>query len=325
MPSARFRVRQYIGALRLFGVEITEFASRVGSYPPAKRASRVWWGICALGERFPDVLRSHRFDVTLLQRELLSTLVTLEPLTNSPRILDVDDAIWLYRGGHAARRLARLTDRIICGNAYLADWFGALNKNVGILPTGIDTERYVPRPSKNEDSPRLVIGWIGTSPNLRYLRGIEQDLATVLRQRPNAELHVVCDQAPSLPSLDQSRLKFVPWAEDIEIASLQQMDIGIMPLEDSMWARGKCSFKMLQYMACGLPSVVSPVGTNAEILRSGNVAIGASEGEWVEALTSLIDDRRMRAVLGAAARRMVEEHYSVRALAPRFAAHLKRV
>lgn len=326
VPSARFRVRQYVDALRRLGLEIVEFASRTGSYPPEGAYARARWGILALAERLPEALRSYRYDLTLLQREFLSTLVTLEPLTASPRILDVDDAIWLHRGGRAAHKLARMCDRVICGNNYLAEWFGTINANVTVLPTAVDTDHFLPAPHNRGSSAPLVIGWIGTSGNLGYLRNIEPALARILRARAAARILVVCDRAPDLASLDQSRIEYHPWTEAGEVAAIQSMDVGIMPLIDSPWTRGKCSFKMLQYMSCGLPCVVSPVGMNAEILRMGHVAIGAgAESEWVDSIVGLLDDARLRDGLGKSARLLAEAHFSVHALAPKFAACLRMI
>lgn len=326
VPSARFRVRQYIESLRHVGIQIQEFPATVGSYPPRSHIIRPLWAVSSLMSRLPGIALSYRCDLTLFQREMLSTFVTLEPLTIKPRILDVDDAIFLLRKGHFARRLAQMSDGVICGNAYLAEWFGAWNRNVTIIPTAVNIARYVPPSRHSQIDDRKVIGWIGTSTNLRYLYAIEAALAKVMTMIPKAQLLVVCDQFPKFQSIDPNRIKYIRWEEKIEVESIQSMDIGIMPLEDTPWARGKCSFKMLQYMACGLPVVVSPVGMNAEVLAVGDVGIGASTGgQWVEALVSLLDNQRLRSEMGASGRRVVEKSYSINALAPRLAGCLRGV
>ena len=116
-----------------------------------------------------------------------------------------------------------------------------------------------------------------------------------------------------------------PWTEEGEIAAIQEMDVGIMPLEDSPWTRGKCSFKMLQYMSCGLPSVVSPVGANAEILRMGELAIGAdTEKKWTDSIVDLLDSPSVRERMGRAARAFAEAHFSVRVVAPRLVECLRK-
>src|SRR5262245_59910253 len=122
-PAARFRVRQQIPALDKLDIYLHEFAPALGTYPIGPKITRPVWALCSLAERFPAVLSSVKYDATLLQRELLSTFVILEPITRRPRILDVDDAIWVERGGGFARRLAEMSDAVICGNQFLGEWF----------------------------------------------------------------------------------------------------------------------------------------------------------------------------------------------------------
>jgi len=323
VPSARFRVRQYIPGLRREGIDVEEFASGFGQYPPRLKWIRPLWALATLAERLPSIVKSHRYDAVLLQREIMSSFVTLEPLTTRPRILDVDDAIFLQRGGGFARKLAELSDKVICGNNYLAEWFARWNVNIDVIPTAVDTERYLPNAeTKASDSP-LVIGWIGTSGNYKYLYGIEGALAKVMRTHPSTRLKVVGDQLPEFRHLSLDQVDFVPWSEAIEVQAIQSMDIGIMPLEDSPWARGKCSFKMLQYLATGLPVVVSPVGMNAEILTLGELGIGAStERQWIDGLIALLENRTLRARFGTEGRRVVESSFSIRVVAPRLARSL---
>ncbi|MHB1331601.1 MAG: glycosyltransferase family 4 protein [Sulfuriferula sp.] len=324
VPSARFRVRQYIPALREEGIEVKESVSRFGQYPPQVRWTRPFWALATLAERLPAVVMSHRYDAVLLQREIMSSFVTLEPLTIRPRILDVDDAIFLQRGGGFARRLAELSERVICGNNYLAEWFGRWNINVDVIPTAVDTERYLPDAETKPADSALIIGWIGTSGNYKFLYGIEDALAKVMRVHPNTRLKVVGDKLPEFRQLSLDQIDFVPWSEDIEVQAIQSMDIGIMPLEDSSWARGKCSFKMLQYLATGLPVVVSPVGMNAEILALGELGIGAStEKQWVDGIIALLESKTLRARLGAEGRRVAESSFSIRVVAPRLAHSLR--
>jgi glycosyltransferase involved in cell wall biosynthesis len=280
----------------------------------------------AVAANLPDVLASWQGDLTLLQREMISTLVTLEPFTKGPRVLDVDDAIFLYRQGRAAKRLAELCEVVICGNAYLGDWFSQFNKRIELLPTAVDTERYAPRIQPGAGDGGLTLGWIGTSGNLKYLTMIEEALLGVLDRFPRVCLRVISDRPPDLGRLPSDRWVFHRWTPESEVAQIQGMDIGLMPLEDSPWARGKCSFKMLQYLACGVPVVVSPVGMNQEVLLVGEVGLGArNSDEWAEALATLISDDALRHRLGAQGRAVVETKYSVRALAPKMASILKRV
>ena len=324
VPSARFRVRQYIPSLLRHGLYVEEMGLATSKYPPQNKWLRPLWAGSRLVELLPKVVKSHSFDVVLLQREMLSTFMTLESLTKKPRILDVDDAIFLQRGGGFARRLAQISDRIICGNAYLADWFSTWNNDITVIPTAVDTDRYVPVTRQATIEEKTIIGWIGTSGNLKYVHAIEPALAKVMNTHQNTRLRIVSDQRPEFRLIDMNRCEFIPWSESIEIDSIQGMDIGIMPLEDSAWVRGKCSFKMLQYMACGLPVVVSPFGMNAEVLAMGDIGIGCSAQEnWIEALGVLLDSATMRSELGAAGRRVAVESFSIHKLGPQLASCIK--
>ena len=322
VPSARFRVRQFVPALHALGVRVTEWPARRGTYPPAGRWRRPAWAVRTLASRLRDLARVPRGGVTLLQRELVSTLVTLEPLTPRPRVLDVDDAIWIWGGEAFARRLAGLCDRVVCGNAFLAEQFGRWHPRVEVLPTAVDTARFAPGAAA--DAARApIVGWSGSASTLPHLHAIERPLAEVLRRHPDARLRVVCDRPPRLPAL-ADRVEFVRWSPDAEVRAIREMSIGLMPLDDTVAARGKCSLKMLLYMACGVPVVVSPVGTNAEVLARGAVGRGArTDDDWVDAVDELLRDSGRRRALGECGREIVEREFSVRALAPRLAAILR--
>lgn len=319
VPSARFRVRQYIGALGMMGIRLEEMPSRCGKYPSGPRFIRPLWLAATLCEQAVNFSKLRKYDVVLLQREVVSKLVTFERWMNGPVVLDVDDAIFLFRGGHVARSLAECAAIVVCGNAYLAEWFAKWNANVRVIPTAIDTDRYRPIQKASSDE-EVVIGWIGTSSNLSELAAIESSLGTVLARFPNAKLRVVCDRPPRLPVLNAEQVEYVSWEENTEVRCIQSMDVGIMPLRDSAWARGKCSFKLLQYMACGLPAVVSAVGMNSEVAAIRGCAHAVrGKNEWVEALTSLVASVDCRRRMGGVAREVAESVFSVHVLAPRFA------
>ena len=316
VPSARFRVRQYIGRLTGEGVEVTEFAAPMGVYPPANKLMRPLWGIATLATRLPGIMQSYRYDLTLLQREMLSTFVTLENLTKRPRVLDVDDAIWLHRGGKFAERLAQQCDGVICGNAFLAEQFSRWNSRVTIIPTAVDTNRYF----QEQPVEAPVIGWSGTSGGFRYLYSIEPALVAVFERIPDAMLRIVSDAMPSFQKIPASRIEFIRWSPENEVQAIQGMAVGIMPLEDSLWERGKCSFKMLTYMACGVPVVVSPVGMNVEVLSHGHIGFGAQTiDDWVDILLSLLADMRQRIEMGENGRQVLLDNYSLNVVAPKLA------
>jgi glycosyltransferase involved in cell wall biosynthesis len=325
VPSARYRVRQLIPTLAENGVKVRELVPAISSYPPSAHWARPIWGGLAVAARVPLVAATHAYGMTLLQRELISTMVTLESWTQRPRVLDVDDAIFLRRDGSSARRVARMCDSVVCGNAFLEEWFSRWNSNVTVLPTAVDTSRYMPR---REDAAPVneVIGWVGTSSNLKFLLEIEPALTEVLAVRNKAKLLVVCDAKAQFGSLPSERVEFQRWSPETELAALRTMSVGIMPLEDSPWARGKCSFKMLVYMACGLPVVASPVGMNAEVFALGSLGVPATKPrEWIDALIGLLDDPVTRTTMGRAGREVAQKHFSVEVIAPRLAEHLMSV
>ena len=144
-----------------------------------------------------------------------------------------------------------------------------------------------------------------------------------MRARRNCRLRIVCDVRPRLSAIPAEQIEFVPWSERAEVTAIQDAAAGIMPLEDSAWARGKCGYKLLTYMACGVPVVASPVGANAGILARGDAGFAArTSGEWEEALRTLLDNPGHARAMGARGRDIVEQHYSLAALAPRLAAIL---
>jgi glycosyltransferase involved in cell wall biosynthesis len=330
MPGSRFRVRQYVQSLRAHDIELREFFTRLGAYPPTGKLIRPFWAVGSLVSRLPSIVHSYRYDVILFQREMLSTFFTLEFLTKKPRILDVDDAIWLYRNGSCARRLAKISDSVICGNSFLADYFSQWNPNITILPTAVDTDRFFPLASQPHEvdggdaSP--TIGWSGGQGGFVDLQVAEKALQVVLRKHPRARLRVIADAAPRCLDLPVGQVEFVPWSPETEVRAIQGLDIGIMPLLDTVWSRGKCSYKMLLYMSCGVPVVVSPIGMNSEVLNMGTVGAGASTtDDWVGALEEVLGNPQLAADMGRRAREVVLQSYSINTLAPKLAAELLRV
>jgi glycosyltransferase involved in cell wall biosynthesis len=317
-PASRFRVRQYAPALRKADIDVSEYWTGLGSYPPRSPWLRPAWLAGTLAQRVPQVAAGWGADVTWFQREMVSTLVTFEGFTRRPRLLDIDDAVHLFRDGRTARRLARLADLVVVGNEWLAEVWRRWAPAIEILPTAVATD-FAPAPLPE----RPVIGWIGTASNLRYLTKLAPALAEALRRFPHATLAVCCDQAPDLQGLPVTH---VAWAPEIERAFLDSLTIGLMPLDDTLWERGKCSYKMLQYMAAARPSVVSPVGMNATILAQGDVGLAATSfEEWVAALSRLLAEPATAEQMGRAGRALALSRYSIAALAPRLAGLLHRL
>lgn len=326
--SARFRVRQLIAPLRHESVEMVEFIAKFSSWPPRNRWLRPLWLPATTAQRVPGIINSHRYDLTLLQREMVSTLITLERITKRPRIMDVDDAVWLNPRGDNFKRLLKICDAGICGNSFLAEYVSTVIKNILVMPTLVDTERFQPATAEAINHARPVIGWSGLHAGSKYLFAIERPLKVVLEKYPDAVLRVVSDRPLVFSKLPKRRVQFIRWSPEVsvEVGSLQEMTVGLMPIDDSLWSRGKCSYKMLLYMACGVPVVVSPFGMNAEVLEKGQVGFGAkSDDEWVDAISALIDDSTLRTALGDKARSVVLDHYSISSQLPYLADFIRKV
>lgn len=307
VPSTRFRLLQHLDLLADQGVTVTHLPARFGAYPPAGLMARLGWFPSALGDAFKRSYQANTADVCFLQRELVSTLRTGEPLLRRPIVFDVDDAIFLHPRGRQSDATARQATLVICGNRFLAEHYGQFAQVI-VLPTAVDTERFHPLPCEI-DPP--VIGWSGSSANLPYLYQIEDALHSALQLLPSVQLHVVCDSPPVFRSLPSERVRFIRWHPDVEVAALQRFNVGLMPLPDTPWSRGKCSFKMLTYMAVGIPVIVSPVGMNVEVLGHGNCGFAAvTKDAWVGAICQLIKDRSLAGVMGKTGRSITESVYA---------------
>jgi glycosyltransferase involved in cell wall biosynthesis len=318
---------QYVPVLADLGIDVREFISRFGAWPPEGRMIRPFWLTATVLDRVMPVLQSHRYDLTFFQRELVSTLHTLERFTKRPRVLDVDDAVWLSnsRSERSFVKLSTICDGVICGNDFIAHNVSTWNKNVIVIPTAVDTLRFrPPSNSKNKNSSKQIIGWSGLSSGAKYLLNIEEAIFNVIRKRPDTVLRVISDAKPRFRLLEPAMVEFIRWSPGNEVNTIQEMDVGVMPIDDTIWARGKCSYKMLLYMACGVPVVVSPVGMNRDVLAKGEIGRGASTiNEWTESILEVIDDPGRGAAMGAAGRKVVEDSYSLDVLSSKMAGYLR--
>jgi glycosyltransferase involved in cell wall biosynthesis len=285
------------------------------------------------GRRFRALHRRMKYDLIWLEKEALPwlpTWVEIARLQGLPYVVDYDDA-WFHRYenhwlspllGHKIDAVMRVAHTVVAGNDYLARRARQVGaRHVEIVPTAIDLERYrdvrVTTPAGE-----TVIGWIGIPLNAHYLTIVEPALRAVAEAN-SVKLHVV--GAPVPPPLSGIPAESFPWSEDSEIARIAAFDIGIMPLHDTPWERGKCAYKLLQVMAAGKPVIASPVGANTQVVQHGvNGFLANTTEEWTEALRKLTVDPDLRRRMGAEARRTVEGRYSAAIVAPRLAAILSQ-
>lgn len=312
--SFRYRIHQYLGFLEAEGFSCTV------AHPREFTLARI--------------RRLRRYDIVYIQKRLLSVPWVFAASLAARRLMfDFDDAIWTcpdhdwkpLTRRKVERRLQMVLSKAACvtvGNSYLAEYASRYCRDVVVIPTCLDTDYYRPPEAGALPKTRLDeeglgdgshepvrLGWIGSRPNLIYLEGLEPVFRRLADSGVSVELVVVCNREYRSPSL---RTDFIPWSLKGELDALWSFDIGIMPLHDDDWTRGKCGFKTIQYMACGLPSVSSPVGVNSEIVQDGvNSFLASDEDEWVEKLSRLIADFNLRVRIGNEGRRTVEEKYSI--------------
>lgn len=320
---------QYLPFLEERGVEVVVHPLLRDDYIRRLYAGRrtSWLAVAAdYFRQAVQLFRAGSFDCLWIEKEIFPNLPCwaeqMLRIMRIPYVVDYDDATFHnydLSTSPLRRLLARKIDRVmagadlvVCGNEYLANRArDAGAAHIEIVPTVIDLQRYnvIDKPSRE----RIIIGWIGAPSTVKYLDLVAPVLTELSVEFP-LQLHVV-GASFSWPGLD---VVTVPWSEDTEVSSIQQFDIGIMPLRDTPWESGKCGYKLIQYMACGLPVVGSAVGVNKEIIQTGTNGYWASTQEdWKRALRELIKNENLRYRMGAAGRVDVERKYCLQVTVPR--------
>ena len=346
--GCRFRIGQFIPYLRSVGIEVTlrslfnpKFFHYV--YKPGHYVRKAVT-FAALSLQHLDSLRdATRFDAILIYREMfpigpaiVERLLALR--RRPPVIFDFDDAIFLPSVSDANRfiralkspgkvaTIIRHSDQVIAGNEYLGAYARQFSHAVTVIPTCVDTARFVPVPEafSGNGSPREpVVGWIGSPTTSRYVRGLARVFRAV-RERHPFRLRV--SGAGERFDMDGVETEQPPWSLDTEVQLFNTCDIGVYPLRDDEWSRGKCGFKAIEFMACGVPVVAAAVGVNREIVQDGeNGFLASSEDEWINKLGRLLASRELRRRFGENGRRTVEARYSLHVHAPALAATLRNV
>lgn len=333
-PSQRYRFEQYLNFWKAEGFDwelseiITEKDDQV-FYAPGNYTRKAWIILKSFLIRWKDLKRAKQFDLVFIQREALligSSWFEKQFYKRNKVIFDFDDSIWLLDTSPENKKFEFLKDpektknnirhshAVIAGNAFLADYARQFNNNVYIIPTTIDTDFHkVPENSGAiQRHKKTVIGWSGSISTIKHFEMIIPVLKKIQAKYPErTEIHVIGQGSYSHPGLE---LTSKNWTADTEVADLQTFDIGIMPLPDDEWVKGKCGLKGLSYMACGVATVMSPVGVNTDIIEHGkNGLLASTEDEWFEALCYFIENPALRAESGLAGRQTVVENYSVKA------------
>lgn len=316
IPSSRFRVRQLIKPMVEHGIIIDEYYSKHGSYPPDGRLNRIRWLIETGIDSCQRVAASHRYDACIVQRELISTLPSFEGGVRKPMIVDIDDAIWMYRRGWAASNLSRHASHIVVGNSFLADYFSKKNREISIIPTGVDISRFIPKRDRQKGIENKIIGWSGTWGGYAYFEPLQNALASLLRKHSDWKIRFISDRPPLFDLLPKDQIEYIPWNSNDEARHIAEFDIGLMPLDHSEWSLGKCSYKMLLYMACAVPVIATDIGMNQEILHMGKVGFGVRAiHEWQESLEELMANSSLRHKMGNNGLELVHQRFSLEVVA----------
>jgi glycosyltransferase involved in cell wall biosynthesis len=264
-------------------------------------------GIRALS-RIKDILKSNHYDAVWVNRNF-SNLLFLEKCITSPLVYDIDDAIWI-NNEKAIGKIASKAEMIIAGNEFIGSYLEKYNSKIFIVPTAIDTKRFSPSKSQQIDTFNIV--WTGSRETMHYLLSIEKPLSIFLNQTKNSKLIVISDSRPRFSIISADKLKFIPWSHENEVFGIQQSNVGLMPLFNTQWEQGKCSFKMLQYMACGLPVIVSPVGMNNEVFSRGEIGLAATkDDDWISGLKFFYKNREEGKRMGSCGRQVIYKYYSL--------------
>ncbi len=331
--STRHRYTQYVPYLEQHGITCHISPLLDDDYLRRKLTTgRTWLTSLtkAFIKRVTALSKAHKYDLVVLHCEVFPYFPPIFErylqLVNVPYYYDYDDAIfhqydqhhnkWVRRlFGNKVRIIMKGSDCVLAGNEYLASYARKVAPRVYVLPTAVDITRYIPRETNPDARRPFTIGWIGSPSTAPYLKEKAAAIAQFCRRYPNTLVLSVGSGDIELPGV---RIEIRPWSIETEVKDLREFDVGIMPLPDSPWARGKSGFKLIQYMACGLPVIASRVGANQDLVDHGeNGFLATTDEEWVKALEELIQHPPLRLQMGKAGLEKVTSNYSLQVTAPR--------
>jgi len=338
-PSSRFRILQYIPYLEERGIKCITFCapiSKFGYSPvwmrgPIKRTFiRISQVLVYLPIRYLQIKTAflENYDAIFIQKPLLdwpkSFFLEKEVWEKNKNIIfDIDDALYANTKGQEDETkkkqiegIVNLSKLVICGNKNISNYLGLSWKKSIILSTTVDEKKFLPKKNKNVE--RICIGWTGTSSNLRYLLKL-RPVFKYLSNKYDLKIKIISnlDFIKQLKTI--KNIEFCKWNEKNEIKDLQEIDIGLMPLDDNIWTRGKCALKIIQYMALGIPAVASPVGENCNVLVDGETGYFAKNlKEWGLKIEKFICNAQLRERMGKNARERFEKYFSIGANIKKF-------
>lgn len=330
-PSQRFRFEQYFDTLKEHDIEpvLKPFLSDKGwktLYRDGASFAKALAMLSSIIRRFFLLFTIQRYSHIFIHRE--ASMIgppffewIIAKVLRRKFIYDFDDAIWLpnYSAANAkfqrlkmygkVKKIIRWADHVQAGNEFLATYARQFNKKVVVVPTTVDT-KHVHCIEGNPDQEPLVIGWTGSHTTSVYLEFLLPVLDKLVKEY-KFEFHVISNHHPDF---EREYLRYIKWNRETEISDLAKFNIGVMPLADTQWAKGKCGFKGLQYMALRIPAILSPVGVNKTIIKHKvNGFMSATPEEWEKSLRRLLENPELRQEIGDRGRKTVEDHYSVKA------------
>jgi glycosyltransferase involved in cell wall biosynthesis len=298
-PASRARIVQYEKYLKQFDVLLTPKTY----YPLRDAAPPKWtytikklttinpwrqWNVLKLVTRLSIIFQQNNYDIIWQNRLILPQHYFIEPKLKKPVVFDFDDAIWMIEGAAIVEKAIQNSTMIFAGNDYLASYAAKYNKNVVVVPSTVDTSILTPLEKKIS----FTLGWIGSPSNFNNLEMIKEPVLEFLRIYSDSKLTIVSSEVPACFHFDNKRIEFKKWSAENENQDINDFSVGLMPLLNNEWSLGKCSYKMLQYMSCGKPVVVSPVGNNHHILKKSIIGKGAvSNEDWLNAFIVLKEDK----------------------------------
>lgn len=330
-PNQRFRLEHYLETQEMESINYT-YASFLDEaawkilYKPGHRFKKIWSVIKGFFIRFFMLFTLFRYDAVFIMREAspLGPPIFewfIAKVFRKKMIYDFDDAIWMSNTSSNNKWIARLkwhhkvasickwSSTVVCGNEYLAAYARQYQPNTVIIPTVVDTANKHNQ-TQNQQTKEISVGWTGSHSTMQYLDVILPILEK-LQNKYHFRFYVISNKAPEF---ELPYLEYVPWSSEQEIEGLMNFHIGLMPLEDTEWAKGKCGFKAIQYMSLGMPALVSPVGVNATIVEHGVTGYHCQTLEdWEKYLVLLLEDASLREQFGKAAQAKIEAEYSVNA------------